>query len=55
MPVTYQAHYECVRCKHKFVVAQGSGHNNPKQCPKCQHLWVKWLDYEELKQRFGWP
>ena len=47
----YTAEYKCTRCKHRFDVLQGPGAPpNSKVCPKCRHLWVEWLNYQELCQ-----
>ena len=35
--------YKCMKCgfEYKHPVRQ-------TQCPKCKHLYVKWLNYDEL-------
>ena len=37
------AKYQCLRCFHKWTGLAG-----PVRCVKCGHLWVKWLNYEEM-------
>ena len=38
--------YICLNpvCKHEFQAPVG-----PHQCPKCGHLYVKWITYAEAK------
>lgn len=35
--------YKCLKCNHRYEhpVRQ-------TECPKCRHLYVKWLNYDEL-------
>jgi len=35
-----KAEYICLRCKYKF---EKFSHG----CPKCGHLYIKWLNYEK--------
>ncbi len=39
------ADYYCLKCNHRYKDKPG-----PTQCPKCGHLYVKWLNYGELKK-----
>ena len=40
------AKYRCLKCGLKWKeVLRG-----PTQCPKCNHLYIKWLNYGELYQ-----
>ncbi len=39
------AEYVCIRCEHYYRSEPG-----PTQCPECGHLYVKWLNYEQLKK-----
>jgi DNA-directed RNA polymerase subunit RPC12/RpoP len=34
------AQYVCLNCVHEW-----KGKPGPVKCPKCGHLYVKWLDY----------
>ncbi len=34
--------FRCLRCKHEWTEPPG-----PTACPKCEHLYVKWLNYEK--------
>lgn len=42
----WQARYRCQGCKHEWDQAAG-----PTQCPKCGHLYLDWLNYEELAKQ----
>lgn len=56
MNTPYTAEYRCTRCQHRFDILQGPGAppNSGATCPKCQHLWVEWLNYDALyKSRFS--
>lgn len=35
--------YECLKC-HQYY----THFIRQTECPRCGHLWVKWLNYEEL-------
>ena len=37
------AKYRCRKCKHEYECLAG-----PTQCPLCQHMYVDWLNYEEM-------
>jgi rubrerythrin len=37
------AKYKCLKCQHEY-----SHPPRPTECPKCGHLYVKWLNYEEM-------
>ena len=39
------ASYKCLKCGYKYFSKPG-----PTQCPECDHLYVKWLNYEKLKR-----
>lgn len=41
-----QAKYECLKCKHTWEDEPG-----PVECPLCGHLYVSWINYEELKKK----
>jgi len=43
----YIAEYQCLKCNHKYQNSPG-----PTQCPKCSHLFVKWINYEELRKQW---
>ena len=35
--------YKCLKCNHEY-----SHPVRTTKCPKCGHLYVKWLNYDEL-------
>jgi len=37
--------YKCLNCGHEWTGLPG-----PTQCPLCLHLYVKWLNYDELRK-----
>lgn len=37
------AQYKCLKCLHEW-----NGECGPTICPKCNHVYVKWLNYDEL-------
>ncbi len=41
------AKYQCQKCKFKYE-------HQPRvtQCPQCGHLYVKWLNYEEMNEKY---
>lgn len=41
-----KARFRCDRCGYEFEGKQGP-HNF---CLKCGHLWVEWLNYEEMNR-----
>ncbi len=41
------ADYLCLRCRYVYQDDPG-----PTQCPKCGHLYIKWLNYKDLNRRF---
>ena len=41
--------YKCLKCGVEWGSKPG-----PTQCPKCQHLYVKWLNYEKLRKEHKW-
>ena len=41
------AKFKCLKCGHGWKDKPG-----PTQCPKCGHLFVKWVNYEMLAN--GW-
>jgi len=43
------AKFKCLKCGYLYEDKPG-----PTQCPKCRHLWVKWLNYEEMRTKLGW-
>jgi len=45
--------FECCGCGFKWRSKLQKAHD----CPKCKHLWIKWLNYEELAKeapKEGW-
>lgn len=41
--VKRSAHYRCLRCDHEWHEPAG-----PTQCPRCEHLYVRWVNYNDL-------
>jgi Zn finger protein HypA/HybF involved in hydrogenase expression len=39
------AEFKCMKCKFKW-----SSNPGPTQCPMCNHLYVEWLNYEEMRK-----
>lgn len=37
------AKFKCLKCGYKYLSKPG-----PTKCPKCNHLYVKWINYEEM-------
>ena len=42
-----KAQFKCLKCNYCYE-------DIPTQCPKCYHLYVKWVNYEEMKTKLGW-
>lgn len=40
------AKYRCLKCGFEWSEPAG-----PTQCPKCGHLYVRWLNYERLRRQ----
>ena len=40
-----KAKYKCLGCKYEWF-----GEPGPVECPKCSHIWVKWVNYEEWRK-----
>ena len=38
-----RAKFQCLKCLYTWESKPG-----PTTCPICEHLYVKWLNYEEL-------
>lgn len=36
-----KAEYKCLKCDYEYIDEPG-----PTICPKCFHLYVKWVNYE---------
>jgi rRNA maturation endonuclease Nob1 len=43
-----KAKHRCLRCFHYWESQPG-----PTQCPICGHLYVKWLNYEEMREAWN--
>ena len=41
------AEFLCLKCNFKWKSNPG-----PIQCPKCNHLYVKWLNYKEMGEQW---
>lgn len=37
------AKFKCLKCNYFY-----EDRPRPTQCPKCGHLYVKWLNYDEM-------
>lgn len=44
----YVAKFKCLRCHYTWEDKTG-----PTQCPICGHLYVKWENYEELREKWN--
>ncbi len=44
----YVAKFRCLRCGYRWKDKTG-----PTKCPNCGHLYVKWENYEELRERWN--
>ncbi len=44
-----KAKFQCLSCNCKWEDKPG-----PTECPKCSHLYVKWLNYEKMKKELKW-
>ncbi len=40
--------YICLECNYEFERELPG----PTQCPRCGHLYVKWLNYEQMRPLF---
>lgn len=40
-----EAFYKCLKCGYEW-----KGKPGPVECPKCYHLYVKWVNYEEWRK-----
>jgi rubrerythrin len=41
-----KALYKCVKCGYEY-----ESHPGPTQCPRCQNLYVKWVNYDEWRNK----
>ena len=39
----------CLSCGQEWEDKPG-----PTECPKCKHLYVKWLNYKEMEKTLKW-
>jgi len=39
------AKFKCLKCFFRWEEQPG-----PTQCPICRHLYVKWVNYEEMRK-----
>lgn len=39
-----QAEYKCMRCKFEYEDSPGL-----TQCPKCNHLYIEWINHEQYR------
>jgi len=42
----HEGSFECLQCKLKFHMEPGT----LVKCPRCKHLYVKWLDYPRFEK-----
>ena len=40
------AKFKCLKCGYEWEEVTG-----PTQCSKCNHLWVKWINYEYMNKK----
>ena len=40
-----EAHLRCQKCGHEWREKPG-----PTQCPECGHLYIDWLNFEEMRK-----
>jgi len=40
------AKYKCMNCGYRY-----ESQPCPTQCPKCNHLYVKWMNYKEMRKK----
>lgn len=45
--VRWIAELQCLACGRAWTAKAGSAN-----CPKCQHVYVKWVNYEALMERY---
>ena len=38
------AKYKCLKCFYEYEDKAG-----PTKCPRCEHLYVEWLNYEKFE------
>ena len=43
-----KAKHLCLKCGYKWESSPGP-HNS---CPECGHLYIEWLNYEEMKNKW---
>lgn len=41
--MNYIAKYKCLKCNYKW-----KGKPGPVICPKCSHVYIKWLNLKEV-------
>lgn len=49
-PGAYGAKYRCKGCGQEWV-----GHAGPNPCPTCHHVYVDWLNFEEMFRKRSGP
>lgn len=42
------AKFKCLKCDCHWEYYPG-----PTQCPRCAHLYVKWINYEEMRKEWN--
>jgi predicted Zn-ribbon and HTH transcriptional regulator len=40
-----KAIFKCLGCGYEYKAEPG-----PTECPKCKHIWIKWVNYEEWRK-----
>jgi NAD-dependent SIR2 family protein deacetylase len=47
------AKFRCQKCKRQWEQQPGFIGDEHEACPKCKHLWVDWLNSEEVLKRIN--
>lgn len=40
--------YRCLKCKHKW--SESPLPNMGTTCPKCKHVYIKWLNFKQIER-----
>lgn len=40
--------YKCLKCGHNYT-----GKPGPTICPICNHVYIKWVNYDDIKKKLG--
>ena len=49
----WRNHLECCACGHRWDEPAGRGEPQSGKCPRCSHLYFRWLNYTDslIEQR----